>query len=66
MSRKHIKQIDALIPAALLEAKVKAKEHGKSCEIRHCKTGKYNHVFFTEYFHQAMNRMASEAGLRVL
>lgn len=62
----HISKINALIPLTETEAKRKVKEFGKVNELRDgALKSKYNHDFKTEFFHQAMNRLAVEAGLRV-
>ena len=61
----HEKAINGLIPSAESEADEKVKQLGKRVEVRHGSDGKpYNHCFWTEFFHKAMNRMAYAAGLR--
>ena len=59
------KSINALIPAAEKEARMKVTILGKETEERPGVDDKpFNWDFWTEYFHAAMNRMAIEAGLR--
>lgn len=61
----YVSKINALIPTAHAEAKSKVVKLGKTSEIRPGKDGKdYNHDFFSEFFHKAMNRLATDAGLR--
>lgn len=71
---QYEKQINALIPAAELEAKKRVRELGKFFEMRESRVpsalGKqvrdrlFKWSFEAEFFHAAMNRMAAEQGLR--
>ncbi len=59
------KSINALIPAAESEADLLVAAFGKKSEIRIGVDGaKFAWSFWTEFYHKAMTRMASEAGLR--
>jgi hypothetical protein len=61
----YVSKINALIPIAEAEAKVKVQELGMASEPRPGADGKnYNHCFFSEFFHKAMKRLAMDAGLR--
>ena len=79
MQTKSIKEliyeeeIDALIPQAEKEALGRLVGESKKSEKRpgvgKLPSGKpilYSHCFFTQYFHESMNRLAYEAGLRPL
>jgi len=64
---EYERQIDALIPKAMKEAHQKRAALGQTYERRASHgsaQGKYNHCFLTQFFHEAMNRLAREAGLR--
>jgi hypothetical protein len=64
---KYEQDINSLIPIAEKEAKAKAKEFGKLNELKPGVDGRtYFHCFFSEFFHQAMNRLAFESGFRSL
>lgn len=64
-SDERIKAIDALIPAATIEAHKKVRKLGKYSETRPgIDDTTRSHDFQTMYYHRAMNRMAREAGLR--
>jgi hypothetical protein len=59
------KSINALIPLAEKEANKRVSELGRKTEERIGVGNQiFNWDFFTEYFHEAMNRMAKEAGIR--
>lgn len=58
--KEYEKAINALIPAAVSEAKSETKfMPSPTVNVRG-----YNHCYFTEFFHKAMTRLAIEAGLR--
>lgn len=62
---EYEKNINSLIPAAELEASEMVASLGISSESRNGANGQpYNHCFWTEFFHKAMNRMTLERGLR--
>lgn len=57
--------IDRLIPGASREATIRVRETGKKSEIRTGVDGNpVVHDFWSQYFHEAMNRRAAEHGLR--
>ena len=58
-------KIDALVPFAERAALKRVKEYGKEVEERIGKDGKpFNWNFFTEFFHEEMDRMCREKELR--
>lgn len=66
---EYIQQIDDLIPAAAEEAQQRLRERLATGKGRNLATsgrdGKiFYWSFYTQYFHEAMNRMARERGLR--
>lgn len=62
---EYEKAVDALIPKAAKEARLKVVNLGIASEKRPGFDGRtYNHCFFTEFFHKAMNRLTIKAGLR--
>ena len=75
LDNDHTKTIDTLIPQAELEATKMVADLGEDYETRKRVIGKnksgedaftkYKHCFFTEFFHEAMNRLTKERGLRV-
>lgn len=61
----HVAKIDKLIPTAKMMATKKMSEVGKVSEVRKGKLSvSYNHCFWSQYFHEAMNMLTREAGLR--
>ena len=63
--KKYRDKIDALVPFAEAEAQKRVKEYGKEVEERIGKDGKpFNWDFFTQFFHEEINRMCREKGLR--
>lgn len=60
----RITAINKLIPQAEKNAKRLVKEHGKEFEYRQGRGQSYRHSFFVQFYHQEMNRLAQEAGLR--
>lgn len=63
---QRIALINRLIPLARKEAKRKVRENGREYELREHKGEPYHHDFWTEYFHEAMDRLTKEQGLRSL
>jgi hypothetical protein len=62
---RYQKDINALISFAEREAIAKVKRLGKKNELRPGKDGNdFRWDFQSEYFHDAINRMAREQGLR--
>jgi len=67
---QYIREIDRLIPIAQRAARERVVEFGKLTEDRPGykivggEVRDYQHCFFTEFFHEEMNIMAYEAGLR--
>ena len=57
-------EINALIPTAEKEARERVNEYGITSIRRQGKDDFYNHCFKTQFFHEAMKRLAIEAGLR--
>lgn len=67
LNPEHIKKINALIPLAEKEARQKLKTKQNKTESRIGAYGKlYDHYFYSEFFHNAMNRLAIKAGLRMM
>ncbi len=65
MDMEHIDKINAFTSSAEKEATGKMRCLSLPSAPRDGRDGKtYNHCFFTQFFHSAMNRMASDAGLR--
>lgn len=66
--KNHKKQINALIPIASKRAKKRVRELRGITEVLVIGIGGniYPWDFFTEYFHEEMNKMAKEKGLRVV
>jgi len=63
--KKYRDKIDALVPFAEAEALKRVKEFGKKTEERIGKDGKpFKWDYFTQFFHEEMNRMCREKGLR--
>jgi hypothetical protein len=63
--KNHIDSINALIPKADAEARRKVLRTGRVNEKRVGVDGiSCSWDFFTEYFHEAMNRMTAQEGLR--
>ena len=59
--------INSFIPIAIKNAKLKASKMPSEYEIRKGADGDgYNHFWEDEFYHKEMNRLTSEAGLRVL
>jgi hypothetical protein len=59
------RKINELILIAEKEAKAKVASLGKAFEIRPGKDKKpWKYDFFTQFFHEAMDRMTIEAGIR--
>lgn len=60
------KQIDKLIPMAMRSADKRLRRSGKSPNERRegVDGSKFNWYRWNEYYHQAMNDLAHEAGLR--
>lgn len=59
--------INRLIPAAEQAALARVKAVGETSETRMSPKGKneqYLHDFFSEFFHEEMNRLAAENGFR--
>jgi len=62
---EYERSINLLIPMAMREAFLRKDALGKKFERRQgADHRKYNHCFITQFFHEAMNRLAIEAGLR--
>lgn len=62
---EHQKEIDKFIPLAEAEATRKVTKLAQKTKSVKGKDGKpFNYCFWTEFFHKAMNRMTSAAGLR--
>ncbi|MBW1812164.1 MAG: hypothetical protein JRJ39_00450 [Deltaproteobacteria bacterium] len=62
---QYEKDVDFFIPYAEIEAMKRVEALGVPGELRAgAGGGTYLHSFKTEFFHQAMNRMTKEAGLR--
>jgi len=66
---ERIAAINKLIPSAAKEADKKLRAHkltgGADAEERAgAKGSTYRHVFWNQFYHQAMNRLAKERGLR--
>lgn len=67
---QEIEAINALIPKAWKEAGEMVKKTGVAFEERAGSTREgnngeiYNHCFRSQYFHEIMNRMTLERGLR--
>ena len=63
--KKYRDKIDALVPFAEAEALKRVKEFGKKTEERIGIDGKpFKWDYFTQFFHEEMNRMCREKGLR--
>lgn len=59
-------RIDKFIPTAMKIAKERVKEFGKERKDKMGMGGRvYSHCYRTQFFHQEMNRITKEAGLRV-
>lgn len=64
-SKPYEGKINSLIPKAVKEANRKIKDLEEPTVIRRGKDdSQYVHHFWSEFFHQAMNRLAFEAGFR--
>lgn len=71
IDRDYQDNINHFIPAAVAEAKERAIElakvtggHTYTEKLNSKFSEMYRHHYFTEFFHEAMNRMTREAGLR--
>lgn len=65
--KEHETAINAFIPMAEVEATNRVKKLGKQYEVRKgCDGVNYRWSFFSQFFNEAMNRLTSKAGLRVL
>ena len=63
--KKYKDKVDALVDFAEKAAQERVKKLGKETEERIGKDGKpFNWDFFTEFFHEEMDRMCKEMGLR--
>jgi len=61
----YSESIDALIPEAEKIANERVREIGKKWDPRKGPDGKiFRYDYFTRFFHEEMNRLASEKGLR--
>ena len=59
------KSVNALIPEAVKKADAKVKKWGEATESRMGVDGaKCTWSFWTQFFHEEMNRLAHKAGLR--
>jgi hypothetical protein len=61
---EYEKDIKALIPLACKEAQ--ERSWGMKNVLRPGKDGDFKWDFWTEYYHEAMNRLAAEHGVRRL
>lgn len=62
---QYERDVEFFIPYAEIEAIKKVEALGVDGEQRCGVDGRtYNHCFKSEFFHQAMNRMTKEAGIR--
>ena len=63
--KKYRDKIDALVPFAEAEAQKRVREFGKKTEERIGKDGKLlKWCFFTQFFHEEMNRMCRKKEIR--
>ena len=61
----HEREVDSLIPKAIKAADRKLKKLPNKHEKRTGSDGTpYKHCFWTEFYHEAMNRLTRKAGLR--
>lgn len=59
-------QINSLIPRAEKMARKKVDRTGKGYESRIGVDGReYRHCFWSQYFHEAMNKLTKQHGVRV-
>lgn len=62
----HAIKVNQFIPIAEQQADAIVAKSGLFQEIRTGKGGvSYNHCFWSEAFHKAMNKLTSDAGLRI-
>jgi len=65
-ARKHQKEVNDLIPVAWEEARKRVEKLGVKSISRIGADGKdYSHDLRSAFYHENMNRMTKEAGLRV-
>ena len=63
--KKYRDKVDALVPFAERAALKRVKEFGKKTEERIGKDGKlFKWCFFTQFFHEEMNKLCKEKGIR--
>ncbi len=66
MDDDQVYAVNRFIPIAQDMADKQVQKVGKISEKRKGPNGYYTHCFWTEYFYAAMNRLTSDAGIRIV